>query len=375
MNQQRKLLKNSRYFIFTVFLRKGYDDMNQLDKLRKEIDQINQELLKLLNERAKRVVEVGKEKAKSGLPPYDPVREQEILNQLIKKNEGPFSDEAIIHLFKEVFKASILLQTNNRDNNLLVSKHKKQKTEIHIKDQVIGGEQPTFIFGPCSIESLSQLEMVAKVLKKKGLKYIRGGAYKPRTSPYEFQGLGIEGLKIMKQVAEKYDLLSVVEIMDKEQLSESYDYIDIIQIGARNMHNFSLLKDVGSADKPVILKRGFSATLEEFKYSAEYIMSSGNSQVILCERGIRTFENATRNTLDISAIPILKRETHLPILVDISHAAGRRDILTSLALASLAAGCNGIMAEVHPNPKIALSDASQQMDLTEFESFYHKILS
>ncbi len=344
--------------------------MNEIADLRKEIDLINQELLRILNERARAASKIGKEKQIHGYPIYDPIREQQILESIVKDNAGPFSDSTIIHLFKEIFKATATLQQNETQSELLVSRKMKQEdTIITINDAVIGGIDKTFIFGPCSIESEDQLEETAKLLVKQGIKFIRGGAFKARTSPYDFQGLGVDGLKIMHKITGKYGLLSVVEVMDKEQLQYALEYVDIIQIGARNMHNFSLLKEVGKVNKPVILKRGFSATIEEFKLSAEYIITQGNTNVILCERGIRTFENATRNTLDISAVPILKNETHLPVIVDVSHAAGRKDILAPLAKAALAAGCDGIMAEIHPNPKIALSDANQQMNFEEFKDF------
>lgn len=349
--------------------------MNRMTLLRNEIDEINQQILVLLNKRAEIALEIGKDKQNHGYPIYDPIREQQILETIIEKNTGPFTDDVVISLFKEIFKASMSLQIDNKDKDIKVSrKVKRENTIIKIKDLIVGGNEKTFIFGPCSIENEEQLAKSAKNIAEKGLKFIRGGAFKPRTSPYDFQGLGLDGLKLMKKIADKYNLLSVVEVMDKEQLSLALPYIDLIQIGARNMHNFSLLKAVGSVNKPVLLKRGFSATIDEFKLSAEYIISEGNPNVILCERGIRTFENATRNTLDISAVPILKSETHLPVLVDVSHAAGRKDILISLAKAALAAGSDGIMAEIHPNPKIALSDANQQMDFSEFSNFYESIL-
>lgn len=348
--------------------------MNDLNELRQEIDDINDQLLKLLNKRAQIAIEIGKAKREHGQPIYDPIREQAILDRIVKKNTGPFSDDIIIALFKEIFNASKKIQQDDKENKLLISrKRKEEDTVIEIKGYTIGGSDSTYIYGPCSIESLEQLDSVAKHLKSKGFHFIRGGAYKPRTSPYDFQGLGLDALKMMKEIADRYGLISVVEIMDEKTLVEASHYIDIIQIGARNMQNFSLLKEVGKVDKPVILKRGFQATLEEFKLSAEYIISSGNPNVILCERGIRTFEKATRNTLDISIVPILKQETHLPVIVDVSHAAGRKDILAPLAKAALAAGANGLMAEVHPNPKLALSDAMQQMSLEEFDLFIEKI--
>lgn len=254
---------------------------------------------------------------------------------------------------------------------LLVSRrHKSEDTIINIKQAVIGGSSHTLISGPCSIESRDQLVTVASALKKAGLTVLRGGAFKPRTSPYDFQGLGEEGLKIMKDVADEIGLVTISEIMSPAQIDTAARYIDIFQIGARNMQNFELLKAVGQTKKPILLKRGLSATLEEFMFAAEYILHQGNDQVMLMERGIRTFEKATRNTLDISAVPILKQETHLPVLVDVTHSTGRKDILLPCAKAALAAGADGIMVEVHPNPPAALSDAKQQINIEEFQAFW-----
>jgi 3-deoxy-7-phosphoheptulonate synthase/chorismate mutase len=254
---------------------------------------------------------------------------------------------------------------------LLVSRrHKSEDTIINIKQAVIGGSSHMLIAGPCSVESRDQIVRVASALKKAGLTVLRGGAFKPRTSPYDFQGLGEEGLKIMKDVADEIGLVTISEIMSPAQIDTAARYIDIFQIGARNMQNFDLLKAVGQTKKPILLKRGLSATLEEFMFAAEYILHQGNDQVMLMERGIRTFEKATRNTLDISAVPILKQETHLPVLVDVTHSTGRKDILLPCAKAALAAGADGIMVEVHPNPPAALSDAKQQINIEEFQAFW-----
>ena len=331
-----------------------------LKQLRDRIDEINLQMLELLNERTAIVELVGREKDKQGLKKYDPIREHQILESLKAKNNGPMTDEMMVHIFKEIFKLSVKLQEDNSQKGLLVSrKNKAHDTVIDV--------------GPCSVESKEQIELVAKNLADKGLKYIRGGAFKPRTSPYDFQGLGVEGLKIMSETAKKYGLRVVSEIMDAKDLEEALPYLDVVQIGARNMQNFSLLKAVGQIDKPVLLKRGLSATIEEFINAAEYITMHGNPNVMLCERGIRTYEKATRNTLDISAVPILKQETHLPVFVDITHSTGRKDILLPIAKAALAVGADGIMAEVHPNPCVALSDAAQQMSLEEFDDFYKNL--
>lgn len=349
--------------------------MNQdLKQLRDRIDEINVQMLKLLNERTAIVECVGREKEKQGLKKYDPIRERQILEQLKELNNGPMTDEMMIHIFKEIFKLSVKLQEDNSQKGLLVSrKNKLEDTNITVNGDTIGNGDVTMVFGPCSVESREQVEIVAKNLAAKGLKYIRGGAFKPRTSPYDFQGLGMDGLKILSEVAKQYDLRVISEIMDAKDLEEALPYLDVVQIGARNMQNFSLLKAVGQIDKPVLLKRGLSATIEEFVNAAEYITMHGNPNVMLCERGIRTYEKATRNTLDISAVPILKQETHLPVFVDITHSTGRKDILLPIAKAAIAAGADGIMAEVHPNPVVALSDANQQMSLDEFDIFFKNL--
>lgn len=240
--------------------------------------------------------------------------------------------------------------------------------------ELIGSGIPSFVFGPCAVESYEQVAAVAATIQEKGLKLIRGGAYKPRTSPYDFQGLGLEGLKILKEVSKEYGLGVITEIVTPSDLDHAIDYIDVIQIGARNMQNFELLKAAGATNKPVLLKRGLAATIDEFIHAAEYIMSKGNENIILCERGIRTYEKATRNTLDISAVPILKQETHLPVMVDVTHSTGRRDLLLPCAKAAIAIGADGVMAEVHPDPSVALSDQQQQMDIPTFNAFYNEIL-
>lgn len=349
---------------------------SNLKQLRNRIDEINRQLLELLNERTIIVQEVGKVKGLRGIKKYDPIREAEILKELKTLNNGPMSDEMMIHIFKEIFKVNVKMQEDQDKSRILgiSRKNTANNTVITLGEEKIGNGEPVFIFGPCSIESASQVEAVAQNLAKKGMKYIRGGAFKPRTSPYDFQGLGIEGLKILHASAQKYGLKVVSEIMDAKDLEEAMPYLDIVQVGARNMQNFTLLKALGAIQKPVLLKRGLSATLEEFLNAAEYVSSHGNPNIILCERGIRTFEKATRNTLDISAIPILKQESHLPVFADITHSTGRRDIILPIAKAALAVGADGIMAEVHPDPDLALSDASQQMSLDQFDDFYEKLV-
>ena len=247
-------------------------------------------------------------------------------------------------------------------------KIKSEDTIIDVNGIKIGGKEIVVIAGPCSVESYEQVDIIAKAVKKSGAKLLRGGAYKPRTSPYSYQGMGIEGLKILHEVGAKYNLPIVSELMDKDHIKYFLKYVDVIQIGARNMQNFALLKELGRLDKPILLKRGFSNTIEEWLMSAEYIMAGGNDKVILCERGIRTFEPYTRNTLDISTVPIVKKVSHLPVIIDPSHAAGKWDLVESLSLASIAAGADGLIIEVHHEPEKAFSDGAQSLKPKTFDN-------
>lgn len=349
---------------------------NELENLRQRVEEINDEILGLLSERGDLAKKIGEEKSKQGTQVYDPQREKEMLNKLIDANKGPFNDNTIKQLFKEIFKASTDLQKSENEKHLYVSRKLKPEDTIVQFDNgaIVGNNKKQFVFGPCSVESQEQVNTVAQDLANRGEKFIRGGAFKPRTSPYDFQGLGEEGLQILKNTKDKYGLNVVSEIVNPAHFELADDYLDVFQIGARNMQNFELLKEAGKTNKPVLLKRGLSATIEEFIYAAEYIHSQGNSNIILCERGIRTYEKATRNTLDISAVPILKQGTHLPVMVDVTHSTGRKDIMLPCAKAALAVGADGVMAEVHPDPSVALSDAGQQMDLNEFDAFYKEIV-
>lgn len=247
-------------------------------------------------------------------------------------------------------------------------------TVIKIGDVEIGeGRSPVIIAGPCAVESEDQIIRTARAVKAAGADMLRGGAFKPRTGPYTFQGLKEEGLKLLALAKRQTGLPTVSEVMASENVELVASYVDVLQVGARNMQNFDLLKEVGRIRKPVLLKRGMSATIEEFLAAAEYILAEGNSQVILCERGIRTYETATRNTLDLSVIPIIRELSHLPILVDPSHATGRRSLVPPMAKAALVAGANGIMVEVHPEPEKALSDGPQSLTLPGFEKLMGEI--
>jgi 3-deoxy-7-phosphoheptulonate synthase len=250
---------------------------------------------------------------------------------------------------------------------------KAENTVIEINGVKIGGDELFAVAGPCSIESEAQLMECAKVAQKSGAKGLRGGAYKPRTSPYEFQGMGLEGFKLISKVAKMHGLLSVSEVMDIDQVHEAAPLIDILQIGARNVQNYSLLKELGKVKNPILLKRGFATTYQELLMSAEYIMVSGNPNVILCERGIRTFESFTRNTLDLTAVPALQSLTHLPVVVDPSHGTGVRSLVSVMARASVAAGASGILVEMHPDPDRSISDAAQTLHFATFEKMMSEV--
>jgi 3-deoxy-7-phosphoheptulonate synthase len=240
-------------------------------------------------------------------------------------------------------------------------------TVVRIGNVEIGGPRVVIMAGPCSVESRDQIERSAEVVARAGAQAIRGGAFKPRSSPYAFQGLGEEGLQLLRQAADRNGLLVASEVMDLTQIPLVAQYADILQVGARNMQNFNLLRELGRQRKPVLLKRGISATIEELLLSAEYILAGGNYEVILCERGIRTFETYTRNTMDISAIPVVKKLSHLPIIADPSHGTGRRDMVAPMGRAAVAAGSDGLLVEVHPDPDHALSDGAQSLRFEQFE--------
>lgn len=249
----------------------------------------------------------------------------------------------------------------------LVSRHfHPEDTIVDVDGVKIGGKEVVVMAGPCSVESIDQLREAAKAVKAGGAKFLRGGAFKPRTSPYDFQGLAEEGLKMLRQVADEEGLKVVTEIVDKDDIELVGKYADVYQVGARNMQNFQLLKALGKAKKPVMLKRGLAATISEWLNAAEYIMAGGNEQVIFCERGIRTYETFTRNTLDLSAVAAIKELSHLPIIVDPSHGTGRWEMVRPMARAAVAAGCDGLIIEVHPHPEVALSDGDQSLTPKNF---------
>ncbi len=250
---------------------------------------------------------------------------------------------------------------------------KKEKTVIKIKDVEIGGDQVVIMAGPCSVENEEQINLLAEIVAKNGAKILRGGAFKPRTSPYAFQGLGEEGLKLMRKAADDNNLLVITEVMQIEQIDLIDKYTDIFQVGARNMQNYPLLSELGKSSKPIMLKRGLAATIEEWMMAAEYILAKGNKSVMLCERGIRTFETYTRNTFDLSAIPVVHKKSHLPVVADPSHATGYRDQVIPMARAAVAAGADSIMVEVHHNPEKALSDGPQALLPEQFSNMMKEL--
>ena len=356
--------------------------METIQQLRTRVDALNLQLLELLSERAALAEAIGELQTQQGATHYDPVREGEMLDALTSANRGPFSDGVVKSLFKSIFQASMQLEDASDKVKYLTSRQTHtEDTVVYLGDVPIGSHHsPVLVAGPCSIESAEQMDAVAKFVSERGVKLLRGGAFKPRTDPYSFQGLGVEGLKLGREVCDRYGLKFISEIMDAKDLEAFTEHADMLQIGARNMQNFTLLKAVGRSKKPVLLKRGLSATIEEWVMAAEYLLYEGNENVVLCERGIRTYEKYTRNTLDVSAVALAKLETHLPVLVDVTHSGGRRDLLVPLTKAGLAVGADGIMIEVHPNPAVALSDNKQQVDFETFDKYlaetgYHNKLS
>lgn len=261
----------------------------------------------------------------------------------------------------------------NPEIKLAIKREDVESTKVKVRDVLVGGEKIVVIAGPCSVESREQLLSVARSVKASGASMLRGGAFKPRTLPYSFQGLGLDGLKLLAEARDETGLPVVTEVMAPEDVVVVEEYADVLQIGARNMQNFPLLKRVGEASRPVMLKRGISATIEEWLSSAEYVLAEGNEDVIMCERGIRTFERLTRFTLDLTAVPLLKELSHLPVIVDPSHGTGVRALVMPMAKASVAAGADGLLVEVHPRPEEAKSDGEQSLRPNDFQSLIEEL--
>ena len=255
---------------------------------------------------------------------------------------------------------------------ILAEKNSGEKIRVQVRDVTIGGDDLVFISGPCAVEDYDKMMSIGRVLKSQGVNMIRAGAFKPRTSPYDFQGLGLNGLKILKEVGAEFNLSVVSEVMDARDIESSLPYIDMIQVGSRNMYNYTLLKELGKLQVPVLLKRGISATVAEWICAAEYILKEGNDQVVLCERGIRTFETTTRNTLDLNSVAVIKENYRLPIIVDPSHGTGKRELVEAMSLAAIAAGADGLIIESHVNPDNSISDARQTINVESLKNIMNK---
>lgn len=269
--------------------------------------------------------------------------------------------------FLEALKTVVKVTQINTPYQLASKNWKKKQTVVKVKNLEVGGDYPVLVAGPCAVESETQLYEIASFLSKKGIRFLRGGAYKPRTSPYSFQGLKKDGLKLLRKVADEFDMMVVTEALDLSLLDEVMEYADVLQVGTRNMSNYQFLKALGKVRKPVLLKRGMGSTVEEWLLAAEHILLGGNDQVILCERGIRTFEKATRNTLDLSAVALVKELSHLPVITDPSQGTGLAKLIIPMAMAAIACGSDGLMVETHNDPQNALSDGHQSLNFNQFE--------
>ncbi|WP_027184783.1 bifunctional 3-deoxy-7-phosphoheptulonate synthase/chorismate mutase [Desulfovibrio inopinatus] len=333
-----------------------------LEELRSRMTLVNETLVENLNDYFTVAGQIGRVKDALGLPYFDAAREAEMISNVVDKNPGPVPDDLLKKIFREIFSVSIEVMMLQKKMGLQVNRLPGMADAVVTTPHAaIGGKRKVLIGGPCAVESRDQMMSIAQHLHGLGINILRGGAFKPRTSPYSFQGLEEEGLRIMRETCDAFEMDMVTEVLSARDVGLVSQYADILQVGTRNMFNYTLLKELGQSQKPVFLKRGLMATIDEFVLAAEYVYAGGNTQVILCERGIRTFENQTRNTLDISAVPILKNLTPLPVIVDVSHSLGRKDIIAPVARAALAAGADGIMFEAHSNPEVALSDCEQQL--------------
>jgi 3-deoxy-7-phosphoheptulonate synthase/chorismate mutase len=345
----------------------------RLDGLRGEIDVLSTSILAALNERARRALDVAREKDQLGLPMRDPHRESRLLDRLAEENRGPLDAPTVRALFRSILDASVALMEGRRTRGLQVGSEGGPFLPVTVRGHCIGGPRPVYIAGPCAVESEEQIETAARGLRALGVRFLRAGAFKPRTSPYAFQGLGEAGLRLLAQAARRHGLVSVTEATSPANAEAVAEHADILQIGARNMYNYELLRAVGQTGKPVLLKRAFSATIDEWLNAAEYVALSGSQEIVLCERGIRTFSRETRSTLDLSSVPLARAASRLPVVVDVSHAAGRRDILAALCQAVFGVGAHGVMIEVHPDPDVALSDAEQQLSLDDFAALQRTV--
>lgn len=346
-----------------------------IQRLRDEITELSLKLLSHINQRSERVLQIAEEKRRLNLPTRDPQRESTLLELVVAENQGPMTDASVRSLFRRIFDASVEIQDESAQKRLRIAKGSGPRIEVSVADQVIGGGLPQYIAGPCAVENAEQIEIAAAGLRELGVRILRGGAFKPRTSPYTFQGLGEPGLKLLSDTAKRHQLVSISEATSPGNADLVARYVDIIQIGARNMYNYDLLRAVGQTNRPVLLKRGLSATLDEWLHAAEHIALAGSEQIILCERGIRTFSRETRGTLDLSIVPLARAASRLPVVVDVSHAAGRRDILAEMTAAAFAVGAEAVMIEVHPDPDLARSDSEQQINLADFAKLQRDVIA
>mgnify|MGYP004459998223 CR=1 FL=1 len=325
-------------------------------------------MLIIMNSKAtqKNVDDVNNFLAKKGLKTHISDDNNKIVIRVLGTNSLDTSELELFEGVSEAIKISSRFLKTTRT-------YKSEDTIVDVNGVKFGLDNVGLIAGPCAVESYEQLDTIASALSDIGIKILRGGTFKPRTSPYAFQGLGEEGLKILSEVAKKYNMATVSEIIDASQLELFERYVDIIQVGARNMFNYYMLKELSKTKKPIILKRGFSATLEELLMSAEYLLLGGNKNIILCERGIRTFEKSTRSTLDLAAVPVLKNLSHLPIIVDPSHSTGLRMAVVPMGRAAIMAGCDGLIIEVHNSPDNALCDGAQSLYIEQYKKLYEDI--
>lgn len=377
---------NAQIHGFFVFWRKKM----KLEDWRNEIDLIDEEIVRLVNQRAKIAREIGVLKATAGLPIVEGNSEKRSdrrnlsrNNSRIAANSGRNSGENYkwrSNFMLDGGSGKITNKNNSHDTKpknalLLVSREENESTIVWVKNVAIGGNEAVVMAGPCSVESREQVVSTAISIKQSGAVVLRGGAYKPRTSPYDFQGLGVEGLRLLREAGDIADLPVITEVMSEEDVEIICDYADMLQIGARNMQNFALLRKLARTNKPVLLKRGASATVKEWLSAAEYLLHGGNEQIVLCERGIKTFDNSLRNTLDLASVALVKEMTHLPVIVDPSHATGKRSLISATAKAAIAVGADGVIVEVHPNPEIALSDSAQQLTFQGFAEMMENLQS
>jgi 3-deoxy-7-phosphoheptulonate synthase/chorismate mutase len=337
--------------------------MTTLDEYRAQVAEVDRRILRLLETRTELAARIRQVKFDLGLPLYAADRKAEHIAELVDASDPPLSRRAVERVFGAIHDETLgMMQSGFRDEPVLADLERV----VRVGDEIFGGPNKFWIAGPCAVESLGQISSTARELSRIGVRVLRGGAFKPRTRPSSFQGLGLEGLRMLRGVADAHGMAVVTEAPDVESVAAVAEYADMIQVGARNGQNFSLLRAVGTAGRPVLLKRGWGMTISEWLAAAEYVAAGGCREVVLCERGIRTFEPSTRATLDLAAVQVVAQSAGLPVVVDVSHAAGRRDLVVPLARAAFAVGADAVMVEVHPNPGSALSDAAQQLSFDEF---------